>query len=206
MKHCPFDLKGARVVVQGFGSVGKHAARFLGEKGTVLVAACDSHGTIYNPEGIDVLRLVALKQAGKSVIDYPDGQKLDVDGVIDIECEIWIPAARPDVIRKENVHRLKAKLVPQGANIPFTPEAERILHEQGVLVLPDFIANAGGVICAAVEYHGGTQSQAFQTIEEKIRTNTQEVLADAKKSGLLPRLAAVKMAETRVRKAMTYRK
>ncbi len=206
LKYCSFDLKGARVVVQGFGSVGKHAARFLGEQGTVLVAACDSHGTIYNSRGIDLVRLIALKDAGKNVRDYPEGEKLSVDAVIDIDCEIWIPAARPDVIRKENVDRLKTKLVPQGANIPFTPEAERILHEKGILVLPDFIANAGGVICASVEYHGGTQAQALQTIEEKIRANTEEVLANAKKSGSLPRQAAVKLAETRVKKAMAYRR
>jgi glutamate dehydrogenase (NAD(P)+) len=206
MKYCAFDLKGARVVVQGFGSVGKHAARFLGEKGTLLIAACDSRGAIYNPKGIDVARLIALKDSGRAVTDYPDGQKLDADAVIDVECEIWIPAARPDVIRKDNVQRLKTKLVPQGANIPFTPEAERMLHEKGTLVIPDFIANAGGVICASVEYHGGTQSQALQTIEEKIRANTEEVLANSHKSGTLPRQAAVEMAEARVRKAMTYRK
>ncbi|HVO95860.1 MAG TPA: Glu/Leu/Phe/Val dehydrogenase [Terriglobales bacterium] len=206
MKYCDFDLKGARMVIQGFGSVGKHAARFLGEKGTVLVAACDSHGTIYNPKGIDVARLIALKDSGNKVTDYPDGQKLDVDAIIDIECEIWIPAARPDVLRKDNVARLKTKLVPQGANIPFTAEAERILHDKGVLVLPDFIANAGGVICASVEYHGGTQSQALQTIDEKIRANTEEVLANSKMNGVLPRQAAVELAEVRVRKAMTYRK
>jgi glutamate dehydrogenase (NAD(P)+) len=206
LKYCDFDLKGARVVIQGFGSVGKHAARFLGEKGTVLVAACDSHGTIYNPKGIDVSRLIALKDSGKSVIDYPDGEKLGADAVIDVECEIWIPAARPDVIRKENVNRLKTKLVPQGANIPFTPEAERILHEKGTLVIPDFIANAGGVICASVEYHGGTETQAFATIEEKIGANTEEVLADAKKRSTLPRQAAVELATQRVKKAMGYRK
>jgi glutamate dehydrogenase (NAD(P)+) len=96
--------------------------------------------------------------------------------------------------------------VPQGANIPFTPEAERVLHENKVLILPDFIANAGGVICASVEYHGGTQSQALQIIEEKIRANTEEVLANAKKSGTLPRHAAVALAEARVKKAMTYQK
>jgi glutamate dehydrogenase (NAD(P)+) len=206
IKYCDFGLKGARVVIQGFGSVGKHAARFLGEKGTILVAACDSHGTIYNPKGIDVARLIALKDAGKNVSDYPEGEKLNVDAVIDIDCEIWIPAARPDVIHKDNVNRLRTKLVPQGANIPFTPEAERILHEKGVLVLPDFIANAGGVICASVEYHGGTQAQALQTIEEKIRANTEEVLTNAKKSGTLPRQAAVALAEARVQKAMTYRR
>jgi glutamate dehydrogenase (NAD(P)+) len=206
LKYCDFELKGARLAIQGFGSVGKHAARFLGEKGTILVAACDSRGTIYNPKCIDVGRLTALKDSGKNVTDYPDGQKLDADAVIDIECEIWIPAARPDVIRKDNVHRLKAKLVPQGANIPFTPEAERILHEKGTLVIPDFIANAGGVICASVEYHGGTQSRALQIIEEKIRANTEEVLANAKKSGTLPRQAAVALAEARVKTAMTSQK
>ena len=206
MKYCNFDLKDARVVVQGFGSVGKHAARFLGDKGTVLVAACDSHGTIYNSKGLDVARLIALKDSGKNVTDYPDGEKLDVDSVIDIDCEIWIPAARPDVIRKENVYRLKTKLAPQGANIPFTPEAERILHGKSVLVLPDFIANAGGVICASVEYHGGTQAQALQTIEDKIRANTDEVLANARKNASLPRQAAVALAEARVKKAMAYQK
>ena len=205
LKYCDFALKGARVVVQGFGSVGKHAARFLGEKGAVLVAASDSRGTIYNPKGIDVGRLIEFKNAGKNVADYPDGERLDADAVIDVECEIWIPAARPDVIRKDNVARLKTKLVPQGANIPFTPEAERILHKAGTLVIPDFIANAGGVICASVEYHGGTQSQALQTIEEKIRANTEEVLANAKKGETMPRQAAVALAEARVKKAMMYR-
>jgi glutamate dehydrogenase/leucine dehydrogenase len=205
LKYCDLTLKGARVVIQGFGSVGKHAARFLGEKGTVLVAASDSRGTIFNPKGIDVARLIALKVSGKGVTDYADGKKLDVDAVIDIDCEIWIPAARPDVIHKGNVNRLRTKLVPQGANIPFTPEAERVLHERGVLVLPDFIANAGGVICASVEYHGGTQSQAFATIEEKIRANAEQVLAHAQKTGSLPRQAAVELAERRVRRAMTYR-
>jgi glutamate dehydrogenase/leucine dehydrogenase len=206
MNYCSFDLKGARVAIQGFGSVGKHAARFLGEKGTILVAASDSRGTIFNPKGIDITRLIRIKDAGKNVTDYPDGKKLDVDSVIDIDCEIWIPAARPDVIRRDNVARLKTKLVPQGANIPFTPEAERILDKAGTLVLPDFIANAGGVICASVEYHGGTQSQALQTIEEKIRANTEEVLANAKKTGTLPRQAAVQLAEARVKTAMTYQK
>jgi glutamate dehydrogenase (NAD(P)+) len=206
IKYCDFDLKGARVVVQGFGSVGKHAARFLAAKGAVLIAACDSRGTIFNPKGIDVTRLIALKNSGRNVTDYSEGRRLDVDAVIDVECDIWIPAARPDVIRKDNVARLKTKLVPQGANIPFTLEAEKFLHGKGVLVIPDFIANAGGVICASVEYHGGTQAQALETIEEKIGRNTEEVLASAKNANSLPRQAAVALAEARVRKAMMYQK
>jgi glutamate dehydrogenase/leucine dehydrogenase len=190
--------------VQGFGSVGKHAARFLTAQGAVLVGVADSQGTLFNAKGLDVAHLMELKSAGKSVIDYTEGDKLDPSAVIDLECDIWIPAARPDVIREENVARLKTKLIVPGANIPVTPEAERLLHDRHVLVVPDFIANAGGVICAAVEYHGGTQTMAFQIIEEKIRSNSTLVLEEATKQGTLPRQAAMALAERRVRSAMMY--
>ena len=93
-----------------------------------------------------------------------------------------------------------------GANIPVTAEAERILHERGVLVVPDFIANAGGVICAAVEYQRGTRRQAFDAIEEKIRRNTAVVLEEAAASGESPRDAAIAMATRRVRRAMRLRR
>ena len=110
------------------------------------------------------------------MIDYEDAEKLDRDAVIDVECDIWIPAARPDVVNEDNVHRLNTRLVVEGANIPFTHGAEKYLHEKGVLCIPDFIANAGGVICAAMEYHGASQAAALQTIEEKLRRNTAQVL------------------------------
>jgi glutamate dehydrogenase (NAD(P)+) len=147
-------LEGARVVIQGFGSVGKHAARFLVEKGAVLVGASDTRGTIVDENGLDLPALIALKDEGRALDDYPCGRKLGVDAVIDVPCEIWIPAARPDVIHAGNVTRLQTQLVAEGANIPCTAEAEQALAARGVLVLPDFIANAGGVICAAVEYRG----------------------------------------------------
>jgi glutamate dehydrogenase (NAD(P)+) len=121
--------------------------------------------------------------------DYHAGEKLDRDAVIDIECDIWIPAARPDVVREDNVARLETKLVLQGANIPFSPGAEQALHDRGVLVVPDFIANAGGVTCAAMEYRGSTESQAFQAIEETIRTNVEVVLSDAAEARIPPRQA-----------------
>jgi glutamate dehydrogenase (NAD(P)+) len=199
-------LEGARVVIQGFGAVGKHTARFLRQKGVLLIAASDTEGTVHDPAGLDVAQLVELKRAGKSVRDYHAGEKLDRDAVIDIECDIWIPAARPDVVREDNVARLKTKLVLQGANIPFSPGAEQALHERGVLVVPDFIANAGGVICAAMEYRGATESQAFQAIEEKIRTNVEVVLSDAAKARVPPRQAAMRLAGARVEEAMSYRR
>ena len=203
---CNLTLSGARVAVQGFGAVGKHAARFLAEKGVVLVAASDSAGTLVDPAGIDVARLIAHKSAGRNVREFGTGEKLGVEAIIDVDCDIWIPAARPDVLHAGNVGRLKAKLVPQGANIPATADAEAMLHDRGILVIPDFIANAGGVICAAVEYHGGTQSVAFATIDERIRANTRQVLDDAAKTGRRPREAAVDLARRRVQQAMTYRR
>jgi len=206
LEYCDFDLEGARVVVQGFGAVGKHTARFLTEKGAMLVAVADSRGTIYNPLGLDVLALIELKTAGKSVADYPDGKKLDRDAVIDIECDIWIPAAQSDVIDEENVQRLKAKLVIEGANIPITKGAEKYLYEKGVLCVPDFIANAGGVICAAMEYQGAGRSAAFQAIEEKVCRNTRLVLEEAASRGILPREAAVDLAVQRLKKCMGYRR
>jgi len=200
------DLKGARVAVQGFGSVGKHAARFLGDKGAMLVAASDSNGTIVAPEGLDVSALIALKTNGRSVKEYGRGRALGPDAVIDVICDIWIPAARPDVITAANVGRLNARIVAQGANIPCTAEAEQALAKRGVLVLPDFIVNAGGVICAATEYEGGTQIQAFAVIDEKIRANTAAVLDEAKRTDSLPRAAATSLAVAHVKRAMQTRR
>jgi glutamate dehydrogenase (NAD(P)+) len=201
-----FDLSGARVVVQGFGAVGQHAARFLGELGTVLVGAADSHGTLYDPQGLDVAKLMELKNQGKSVVDYPSGQKLERDAVIGLECEVWIPAARPDVVTAANVDQLRTKLVAQGANIPLTLEAEQNLHERGVLCLPDFIANAGGVICGAMEYHGGWRGLVLDVVAEKIRTNTQEMLHRVDRERILPREAATAMAVAVLRRAMATRR
>jgi glutamate dehydrogenase/leucine dehydrogenase len=200
------ELRGARVVVQGFGAVGKHAARFLADRGAVLVGASDSHGTLADADGLDVAALLRLKAEGRDLGDCPRGRKLDRDAVIDLDCDIWIPAARPDVITAANVYRLKTRLVAEGANIPCALEAEQALHERGVLVIPDFIANAGGVICAATEYHGGTQRLAFDAIDEKIRANTQAVLDEARRNKVPPRQAAVALAERRVRAAMRSRR
>lgn len=205
-QFCGLKLEGARIAVQGFGAVGKHAARFLTEHGAILVSASDSRGTLYDPRGIDVAALIAIKDRGGSVCDAARGDKLGRDAVIALECDILIPAARPDVVRGDNVDKLRTRLVLQGANIPFTAEAERALHARGVTVVPDFIANAGGVICAAMEHAGATQRAAFDAIAEKIRANTEAVLREAKAQGRLPREAAVDLATRRVREAMSLRR
>lgn len=203
---CNLELAGARFAIQGFGAVGKHAARYLTRKGAVLIAASDSQGMITNKAGLNVDELIQLKMKGKSVADYPHGERLDRDALIDIECDIWIPAARPDVINETNVHRLKTKVIVQGANIPLTHAAETILSKKGILYVPDFIANAGGVICAAMEYHGANESAALVSIEEKIRRNTEIVLMRAKEENIEPREAAIEMAMERVKRAMSFRR
>jgi len=206
LEYCDFELNKARIVVQGFGAVGRHTAKFLTDRGAVLVGAADSAGTIHHPDGLDVDRLIAIKQGGGSLVDYADAQRLEREAVVDIDCDIWIPAARPDVINEGNVHRLRTRLVIEGANIPVTQGAERILADKGILCVPDFIANAGGVICAAMEYHGASEAAALQSIEEKLRRNTRLVLEDAAKRNILPRQASQELALTRVQKAMSYRR
>lgn len=209
VKYCDFDLKGARVVIQGFGSVGKNAAKFLQEKGAVIVGVADSKGSVFDADGLDVNVLTQLKNAGKSVKDYKnynEGKTLDRDSVIDMECDIWIPAARPDIINEDNVERLKAKLIISGANIPITAEAETILHKKGILNVPDFIANAGGVICAAMEYEGANEAKVFEVIKNKLLRNTELVLKESKKENILPREAALRLATERVTKAMSLKR
>ena len=203
---CDLELEGARVAIQGYGNVGRHAARFLEARGAVVVAVSDSSGAAFEPGGLRLDALDELKRAGQSVSDYAGGRAGEGDAIIDVECEIWIPAARPDVVTVDNVDRLSTRLVLQGANIPFTPEAERILHGRGVLVVPDFIANAGGVICASVEYHGGDERQALTTIETKVAANVEAVLERAASEGKGPRAAAVELAEERVRRASALRR
>jgi glutamate dehydrogenase (NAD(P)+) len=201
-----FDVAGARIVIQGFGAVGYHAARFLARDGAKIVAASDSQGAILNPAGLDIEALRRHKETGAGVATFKGGSPIPADSLIAVPCEIWVPAARPDVIHEGNADRLQTKIVAQGANIPVTAAAERSLHARGILNLPDFIANAGGVICAAMEYHGATQGAAFQAIQEKITENVTEVLSRASRDNVLPRDAAVALALHRVRDAMKTRR
>jgi glutamate dehydrogenase (NAD(P)+) len=200
------ELAGARIVIQGYGNVGRPAARFLAELGCIVVAAADSGGAIYSEGGLDIAELDALKHAGRSVVEYPDGKRLTAAELISVDCEIWIPAARPDVIHKDNVDQLRARIVASGANIATTPEAEQRLHERGVINVPDFIANAGGVICAAMEYHGSPEAAVFDAIAERVSANTRHVLDASLREDRPPREAATELSVERIRTAMATRR
>lgn len=199
------DLNGARVTVEGFGNVGKPTARLLTEKGAILIAASDSKGTIYNPKGLNVEELIRVKDATGSVINYKDGEVLKTTDLLNVSTDIFVPAARPDVISEANADVVDAKLIVEGANIPITESAEKMLHDRGILVIPDFVANAGGVITASVEYHGGSEIQAFDKTKSTISKNTKEILDKVYSEKTYPRDAAMSIAKQRVLHAMKYR-
>lgn len=198
-------LQGATIAIEGFGSVGQHVARFLAEKGARLVAASDTGGAIFQPDGIDVSSLIQVKRQTGTVTAYSSGKKLSQAALLTLPCDILIPAARPDCIHVDNARGIKARLILQGANIPATSQAETILYDAGVTYVPDFIANAGGVICAAVEFRGGSEASALEQIASKIRHNTREVLGRSRDEHIPPRQAAVELATERVRQAMSFR-
>ncbi len=199
------DLSRATVAVEGFGAVGKAAVKFLIEKGANVVGVSDSKGAIYQPDGLDYEKLLKVKETTGTVKNYQGGRTIENEKLFRLPVDILIPGARPDVISNENARDIKAVLVVEAANIPATREAERILHDRGILVVPDFIANAGGLITAAVEYGGGTESEVFKVIEDKIVKNTKLILDMAKNQKIPPRDAAENMARERVLKAMEFR-
>ncbi|MEZ5776477.1 MAG: Glu/Leu/Phe/Val dehydrogenase [Hyphomicrobiaceae bacterium] len=200
------DPAGARVVIEGFGAVGRHAARFLADEGAHVVAVADSRGAVADENGLDLDRLEAIKSHGGSVTELSGARVIAGADLVAVPCDIWIPAARPDVIDAGNVDRLQCRLVLQGANIPVTRAAEARLHERGIVSVPDFIANAGGVICAAVELARGSQDDARAAIREKVAHNTAEVLARAAREGVMPREAGEAIAHERLAEAMRARR
>jgi glutamate dehydrogenase (NAD(P)+) len=199
------DIAGARVVIQGFGAVGSNAARALGDRGAVIIAISDIGGAVWNPEGLDVAAMMAHKAEGP-VASFDGGTPVPRDDILGMDCEILVPAAQPDVVTTANAGKISAQVVLEGANIPVTRDAEGELADRGVLCVPDVVANAGGVICAAAEYRGAGHREAFAEIEEKIRDTTAEVLDRARRDMLTPRAAAEQMAGERLGRALKLRR
>jgi len=199
------DVKGSTVAVEGFGNVGSFAAVKLEKMGAEIVAASDSVGGIYEPEGIQTQELVMLKSKGKSVTDAKEGKRISHSELFELPVDILIPAAVPDVITEQNAPRIEAKLVVEGSNIASSPAAEKILHSRGVLLVPDIVANAGGVISSYAELKGYGVQEALNLVEQKVSKSTKNVLERASSANILPRDAAMTIAKERVLEAMTKR-
>jgi len=201
-EHIGLNVKGASVAIEGLGNVGSFAAKYLSQHGAKIVAVSDSKGCIYNEQGLDYKTLSKVKTETGSVINYKPGNVLDTRKIFELQVDILIPAAVPDVINKDNVNKVKAKIVVEASNIPTTAVIEEIMHRKGILVVPDFVANAGGVISSYAEYRGKNPDDMFNMVEAKIKKNTRFVLEKAKADKVKPRDAAMEIAVKRVREAM----
>lgn len=201
LQHEEIKLAGAEVTIAGYGNVGVFAHKFLQEWGAKIVAVSDSSGTIYDRRGLDFAKLSAAKTKTGSVLNYPmsgTSKKLTRDIIYELSADVLIPAASPDVINETNVDRVKAKIIVEGANIPMREEFERRLHKKDILIVPDIIANAGGVISSYAEYMGYDAKKMFKLVESKIIPNVKEVLMVSAKNGHFPREAAIKIAKQRI--------
>ncbi len=205
MEHLKMPVKGAKVAIEGFGNVGTFAMRYLTEAGAKVVAVSDSKGAAYHVGGMDYQKLMDVKGKQGSVTKYPGAKVLDREALFELPVDVLIPAAVPNSINEKNFRKIKARIVSEAANIPMTTEIEEKLHELGILVVPDFVANAGGVISSYAEYVGKHPGQMLKLVEEKITKNTRIILDRAKASKQSPRAAAMEIAVKRVREAMAKR-
>lgn len=194
------ELKGARVSIAGFGNVGQFAHKFLQEWGATVIAVSDSSGTVYLRTGLDYATLLQTKEKTGSVLKYPGAKQLSRDIIYELTTNILIPAAGPDVINETNAGKLKTQIIVEGANIPMAEELEVKLHRKNILIVPDIIANAGGVISSYAEYKGFSEKKMFSLVEEKIVPNVEAVLS-ASKGATTPRAAALRIARERITKA-----
>src|SRR3974377_287986 len=151
-EHLGFPLKGARVVVQGFGNAGSVAPHLLDSAQAYVIGASDSRGCVYNHHGLDIPKLMMHKERTGSVAEFPGSEPIKPDELLALDCEILIPAALENAITEDNAFQVKARIVAEAANGPVTTDADRILEEKGVFLIPDILCNAGGVTLSYFEW------------------------------------------------------
>jgi glutamate dehydrogenase (NAD(P)+) len=198
------SLEGARVVVQGYGNAGAIAARLLGEDGAKIIAVSDSRGGIHNTSGIDPVGALRHKQEHGSLSGFGGSDDVTNEELLEIECDILVPAALESVITVHNADRIKTKMIAEAANGPTTPEADRVLYEKGIMVLPDILANAGGVTVSYFEWAQNIQGyywaedEVNQKLERVMRRSFQDVFETADNNTVDMRTGAYMLAISRV--------
>ena len=210
-KAIDLDLRGARVVVQGFGTVGQGAARYMAELGARVIGVSDSRGAVFDPDGLDPLLVSRHKQETGSVVDAPRARGLTNAELLELDCDVLIPAALEGVITGRNAQHIRARIIAEGANGPTTPEADDILRSRGVTVIPDILCNAGGVTVSYFEWVQDRE-EFFWTIDEinaRLRRvmvrSFEDVYRTAAEHDTDLRLAAYMLAVNRVAEATLTR-
>jgi len=209
--HLGKDLSKSSALVQGFGNVGLVTARELGRLGVKVVGVSDRSGGIYNPKGLPIDRVVKHKQRNKKLAEFPDGEKINGKEFLELPCDILVPSATEMQITQENAGALKCRLIVEGANGPTTLEADKILAKKGILVIPDILANVGGVIVSYFEWVQDlqnffwTEDEVNKKLKEMVSRTFHEVLNLSQKENVSLRLAALMIAVQRVARAMLLR-
>ncbi|MCX8208591.1 MAG: Glu/Leu/Phe/Val dehydrogenase [Sulfolobales archaeon] len=210
-------FEGLRVSVHGFGNVGQYAAYFSEKFGAKVIAISDTSGTVYDPNGIDTALAVKIKESTGKVVNYPRGEKIpSPDASLYVDCDVLMPSAIENVIREDNVHKVKAKVFSEGANGPITPEAERVLYERGAVVVPDIAANAGGVVMSYLEWvenlqwYWWSEEETLKRIESLMVGNIKRLISKyeslrSERGPVTMRDAAFVTAVERIYKAMKLR-
>ncbi len=204
-------LKGARVAIQGYGNAGSIAATLLHDEGATIVAVSDSTGGIHNPAGLDPNNVSAWKREHGTVVGYPKAEGISNSALLEVDCDILVPAALENQITAGNAPRIKARIIAEAANGPTTPEADEILHERGIFLIPDILCNAGGVTVSYFEWVQDMQS--FFWTEERINESLKQIMDKAfgdvyemsKLHEVHMRTAAYMVAVARVAEATTLR-
>ena len=211
LKRLGIDPVSARVVVQGLGNVGGMAARLMAGMGFKIIAVAEYDGAVWNKDGLDIAALMRHRQETGSILEFAGGQDLDRQDALFLECEVLLPAATENVIHSGNAHRLRCKILCEGANGPTTPPADEILKDKGIFVIPDILANAGGVTVSYFEWVQDRQGYFWnvelvnQRLEEIMVSSFDAVVAYADKHSVDNRTAAYMLALDRVAFAIKLR-
>ncbi|HMQ30083.1 MAG TPA: Glu/Leu/Phe/Val dehydrogenase [Chloroflexaceae bacterium] len=210
-RHLGLDLLKARIAIQGFGNVGSNIARMLHDVGATVVAVSDSTGGVYNRRGLSPAEVLRHKAGSGTVADYPGGDRLSNEELVELDCDVLIPAALSNAITAANARHVRARVIAEAANGPTTPEADEILYDQGAFVLPDILANAGGVTVSYFEWVQGLQEffwdegEVNAQLERVMRRAFNAVLREAESRRVHMRTAAYAVAVPRVADAVTTR-
>jgi len=210
-KHIGLKLKGSTAAIQGYGNAGSNAAIFLHEMGCKIIAVSDSKGGTYNPNGIDPIKILEHKKKTGSVIKFEGCKNITNEELLELECDILVPAALENVITRTNAAKIKAKIIAEAANGPTTPEVGEILYKKGkkgILVIPDILANAGGVTCSYFEWTQNlnrehwSKEEVDHKLEQKMVRAFEDVLKVSREYGIDMSSAAYVLAVSRVADAI----
>jgi glutamate dehydrogenase (NAD(P)+) len=204
-KKLGFQISKLRITIQGFGVVGSATARYLTTMGAKIIAISDIYGMVFNEKGIDIEEALDVTQKTGSVKNYQRGEAYEKEKIFEIETDIFIPAAATDAVNINNAPSLKTEMIVEGANIAITEKAEDYLCKKGILVVPDFVANAGGLIGSYTEFIKKTHKETFEIIKEKISMAMNQVLEGFPNNNTSPRKKALSIAKEKVFRAMKLR-